>query len=89
MPNTPKGMRICPTRSDGEAALFAHVISVSSCQDRQRGHFHKCPTCSFRNGAEQGAPTDLIPRPELPAVTRARAVERPAPKPLARQARGA
>ena len=87
MPNTPKGMRICPTRSDGGEALFTHVITLSTCQDRQRGHFHKCSTCSFRNGAEQAGPSDLIPRPELPAVPRA--VERAAPKPLAPQARGA
>lgn len=88
MPNTPKGMRICPTRSDGEEALFAHVISTSSCQERQRGHFHKCHTCSFRNGAEQPPPGDLIPRPEeLPSVPRKRAAKRPAA--MAQPARGA
>ena len=87
MPNTPTGMRICPTRSDGEAALFAHVICVSTCQERQRGHFHKCPTCSFCNGAELAPPSDLIPRPQLPAVPRAVPASRPAI--LARPARGA
>ena len=83
MPNTPLGMRICPTRADGESALFAHVIPVSTCQERQRGHFHKCPTCSFCNGAERAAPSDLIPRPELPAVPRA------VPAVLVRPAQGA
>jgi hypothetical protein len=67
---TPPGMRVCPTRVDGEEALFAHVISTSTCQERQRGHFHKCPACSHRNGAETLASTDLIPRPELPELVR-------------------
>jgi hypothetical protein len=49
MPNTPAGMRECPTRADGTNALFAHVIGVATCQQRQRQHYHKCPTCSFYN----------------------------------------
>ena len=49
MPNTPAGMHECPTRVDGTNALFAHVISVATCQKRQREHYHKCPTCSFYN----------------------------------------
>ena len=54
MPNTPIGMRECPTRVDGEPALFAHVIRTSTCQERQRGFFHKCPTCAHMN-ARNGA----------------------------------
>jgi hypothetical protein len=42
-------MRECPTRADGTEALFAHVISPATCQDRQRQHYHKCPTCAFYN----------------------------------------
>ena len=49
MPNTPPGMRECPTRADGAHALFAHVIDGATCQERQRGHFHKCPTCTHCN----------------------------------------
>jgi hypothetical protein len=49
MPNTPAGMRECPTRADGTDALFAHVIGAATCQQRQREHYHKCPTCSFYN----------------------------------------
>ena len=49
MPNTPAGMRQCPTRADGTHALFAHVIAPSTCQERQRGFYHKCPSCSFYN----------------------------------------
>ena len=79
MPNTPLGMRVCPTRIDGEEALFAHVISVPTCQERQRGHFHKCPGCSHRNGALQSAASDLIPRPELPALPLVRAAAGTAP----------
>ena len=89
MPNTPLGMRVCPTRVDGEEALFAHVISVSTCQERQRGQFHKCPSCSHRNGAPQLAPTDLIPRPELPALPMVRAAAGGAPAALAKSARPA
>lgn len=70
MQNTPPGMRVCPTRVDGEEALFAHVISTSTCQERQRGHFHKCPGCHHRNGAAPSGPSDLIPRPELPELVR-------------------
>jgi hypothetical protein len=72
-------MRVCPTRVDGEEALFAHVISVANCQERQRGHFHKCPGCSHRNGALQSAASDLIPRPELPALPLVRAAAGTAP----------
>lgn len=54
MPNTPAGMRECPTRVDGTNALFAHVIEVATCQQRQREHYHKCPTCAFYN-ARAGA----------------------------------
>jgi len=45
----PNGMRSCPTRADGEAALIAHQITLAQCQQRQREHFHKCPTCVHAN----------------------------------------
>lgn len=60
MPNTPAGMRQCPTRADGTHALFAHVIALPTCQERQRGFYHKCPSCSFYNPRglrEPAAPT--------------------------------
>lgn len=85
MPDTPLGMRICPTRADGEAALFAHVIPVSTCQDRQRGYFHKCPSCSHRNGAPLAEASDLIPRPQLPELARSAS----GPAALPRSAQGA
>jgi hypothetical protein len=56
MPNTPAGMRQCPTRADGTHALFAHVIAPSTCQERQRGFYHKCPTCSFCNPRARSEP---------------------------------
>jgi hypothetical protein len=49
MTNPPLGMRLCPTRTDGEASLIAHVITDPQCQTRQREHFHKCPTCVHCN----------------------------------------
>jgi hypothetical protein len=45
----PQGMRLCPTRVDLEDTLFAHLITQDVCQERQRGHYHKCPTCKHLN----------------------------------------
>ncbi len=59
MPRTPAGMRECPTRADGARALFAHVIDLATCQERQRGHYHKCPTCAFGN-ARNGHALPLV-----------------------------
>ncbi len=41
--------RVCPTRIDEAAALFAHRVTVEQCQDRQRGRYHKCFTCIYNN----------------------------------------
>jgi len=49
MPNPPEGLRTCPTRADGESVLFAHRIGLATCQERQREHYHKCPTCVHAN----------------------------------------
>jgi len=46
-PNT--ALQVCPTRIDGAAVLFAHRVSATQCQDRQRGHYHKCFTCAHNN----------------------------------------
>ncbi len=40
---------VCPTRIDGEASLFAHQVTRSQCQARQRDCFHKCFTCAQNN----------------------------------------
>lgn len=42
-------LRVCPTRIDRAPVLFAHKVVDSQCQDRQRGHYHKCFTCSWNN----------------------------------------
>ncbi|MCA9003293.1 MAG: hypothetical protein KDB61_15325, partial [Planctomycetes bacterium] len=42
-------VHICPTRIDGEASLFAHQVTRSQCQSRQRDCFHKCFTCAHNN----------------------------------------
>ena len=92
MPNAPAGMRVCPTRADGQPALFAHVITQATCQESQRRHFHKCPTCNFCN-ARQGVrpPPAEVPRPQLPTRQPARrlAGSASAPAALARPARPA
>ncbi|MCK6445823.1 MAG: hypothetical protein L6Q99_05470 [Planctomycetes bacterium] len=56
MPTTPDGMQVCPTRVDGQPVLFAHSVTKAMCQDRQRGHYHKCFTCVHNNarGGEVG-----------------------------------
>jgi len=76
MPNTPAGMRECPTRADGTNALFAHVVSAATCQERQRRHYHKCPTCGFYN-----ARLGLSPAPTnghaAPSTTRLPPLETP------------
>lgn len=56
MSQVPEGMRECPTRSDGKDALFAHTITASTCEDRQRGHYHKCFACVHNRAAEAPAP---------------------------------
>ncbi len=53
----PEGLRSCPTRADGGAALIAHQITQAHCQKRQREHFHKCPTCVHYNPRAVETPT--------------------------------
>jgi|688.fasta_scaffold00538_28 hypothetical protein len=59
MANEENGLQLCPTPVDGHHALFAHKISSSLCQDRQRGSYHKCWTCQYNNAwvAKHGRPT--------------------------------
>ena len=54
------GLQMCPTRLDGHAVLFAHKVTQGQCQDRQRGHYHKCFTCAFNNAfvAKNGRPDE-------------------------------
>lgn len=50
--------RVCPTRIDRRASLVAHKVTVSQCQDRQRGQYHKCYTCAYNHAfvAKYGEP---------------------------------
>lgn len=41
--------RVCPTRIDERPVLFTHKVSLTQCQDRQRGRYHKCFTCVYNN----------------------------------------
>lgn len=72
MTNPPLGMRLCPTRTDGEASLIAHVITDAQCQSRQREHFHKCPTCVHWNARSGSAPpsakVEAAPAAQVAAV---------------------
>ena len=54
MQTPPRGMHLCPTRVD-RAALFAHAVTLATCQGRQSQHYHKCWTCAHRNGALNGS----------------------------------
>lgn len=49
MSNVENGLQLCPTRVDGAPVLFAHKVTEGECQDRQRGHYHKCFTCAYNN----------------------------------------
>ncbi len=71
MPNLPQGMHLCPTRVDDEPVLIAHMITIATCQQRQREHFHKCPTCVHCNARIPAAPNGI---PKAP-----KAVEAPKP----------
>jgi hypothetical protein len=53
-------LRVCPTRIDHAPVLFAHKVIANQCQDRQRGHYHKCFTCAWNNAwaRSHGPPTE-------------------------------
>lgn len=59
MPMSPSGMHVCPTRVDGTPVLFAHSVTQSMCQDRQRGHYHKCFMC-VHNNARPDASKEVV-----------------------------
>lgn len=46
---TASGERACPTRMDGAMPLFQHRVTVSQCQSKQRGMYHKCFSCAHAN----------------------------------------
>ena len=54
-------LRVCPTRIDHAPVLFAHKVIAGQCQDRQRGHYHKCFTCAWNNSwiAARGTPAPV------------------------------
>ncbi len=60
--STDASRRECPTRVDGGHPLICHQIDVQVCQSRQRGHYHKCHTCLYRNDA--GVPRVHVLPPE-------------------------
>jgi hypothetical protein len=64
------GMQVCPTRVDGAPVLFAHKVTQGQCQDRQRGHYHKCFTCAFNNAyvSKNGRPQARAALVELKKV---------------------
>jgi hypothetical protein len=72
MPNEPTAMQLCPTRVDRAPVLFAHKVTRSQCQDRQRGRYHKCFTCVHNNAYSA---LDGTPAAGTPAAARARREE--------------
>jgi len=44
-------LRVCPTRVSPVPTVITHRITVSTCQQRQREHYHKCWTCLLANRA--------------------------------------
>ena len=75
MTNATDARRTCPTRADGSEVLIAHRIPVATCQDRQRGMYHKCFTCAY-----YGAGAGVAPLHRLPQLSQLehRVVQRPA-----------
>jgi hypothetical protein len=43
------GLRTCPTRVAPGPPVISHLITVGTCQRRQREFFHKCWTCAHSN----------------------------------------
>ena len=71
------GLQMCPTRIDGHTVLFAHKVTPGQCQDRQRGHYHKCWTCAHNNALVKVAASPLLQKPAaapVPPVPRSRAL---------------
>lgn len=71
----PQDLRLCPTRIDAAPVLFAHKVTDGQCQDRQRGHYHKCFTCAWNNAYVQvqgrpQAPSEAALGRELKRVAR-------------------
>lgn len=82
MPSMSEQSRSCPTRADGTEVLIAHRITEQTCQERQRGMYHKCYSCVFRNAREHGAEERPV---NLPPPRRIEAIE-PQPPPPSRLA---
>ena len=58
----------CPTRIDRHSVLFAHQVTESMCQERQRDMYHKCFTCVHNNRVRGTAPRSKeLKRAELDA----------------------
>ncbi len=72
------GLQMCPTRLDGHTVLFAHKVTPAQCQDRQRGHYHKCWTCSHNNALAK-TNGQVAPKPVAHAPAAAATDERVAP----------
>ncbi len=69
MPVSDSQTRVCPTRIDHAPALFTHKVNEGTCQDRQRGRYHKCYTCAYNNAyvAARGLP-EVATREPKPVV---------------------
>ena len=61
--------RQCPTRPNGAEVLIEQRISGSTCQERQRKHYHKCYSCVHRNDLQQSGATAHV-QVTLPPVDR-------------------
>jgi len=61
-------MHLCPTRTNDEPVLIAHMITLTTCQQRQREHFHKCPTCIHNNARNIAAPNGLVGAAKIAAA---------------------
>jgi hypothetical protein len=71
------GLQMCPTRLDSHRVLFAHKVTQGQCQDRQRGHYHKCWSCAHNNAlAGKNGQSRPLPIVALPLAAASKAEKR-------------
>ena len=74
-------MRACPTLVEGRRPLIAHLVTIASCESRQKGLYHKCHKCVFR-GKPASEVTEFVPEPDVELAGVAPLTEERAPEPV-------
>ena len=64
--------------------MIEHRIAPSTCQERQRKHYHKCFTCVHRNAGRGGSAGSAV-LPPVKRVARPEEAEAEEARPAARE----